>query len=214
MAWNKNLPADATKLRLSAGIIRSNWDAIETGLVPYAKLKLARQAANPTRQNNFGWIFTKNPGTGFSELYYEDDRNPASVIQLTSAGVLGSSSTAILTTGITFSGKTQVNNQTAIVSAWAQCQGTASGFAGFAYNIASCNRTATGEYTIKTTNNFINGSIAFIGTTKQIGSSTPGVLNWLTKSFSAGVVTITCEIKNRNGQHDDAPFDIMILGGI
>jgi hypothetical protein len=86
MPWNTTLPADASKLRLSAGYIRANWTALENGDVPYVKLQLAEQGSNPTRANDTGWLFTKQASSQ-TELYYEDDRNPALVTQITSAGL-------------------------------------------------------------------------------------------------------------------------------
>lgn len=40
MAWNKDLPADSSKLRLSAGYIRDNWYALEDALGASLKLGL------------------------------------------------------------------------------------------------------------------------------------------------------------------------------
>ena len=217
MTWNQSLPADASKLRLSAGLIRTNWKALEEGGVPFDSLRLQQQAVAPTRLAGHGWLFTANPGSGQTELFYEDDRNPGMSTQLTS-GVgspvpgIGAAGQLIYGSALIFSGTYQ-NVQDSFVSAWARCQGTASGFLGTAFHIASCTRTATGEYTIATDATFLDGDVAVIGTTRQLSSDTPGTFNWLVKSFAAGVVTITVEVKNRSGQHDDRAFDIMILGG-
>ena len=212
MAWNKSLPADATKLRLSASIIRSNWDAIETGGVPYTKLQLAKQAVNPTRQNSTGWLFTKDPGTGFSELYYEDDRNPAKVLELTSNGRLGNSTATAIIQNLTFNG-TYNNTQAAMVSAYARC-GSAGGVT-YGNNIASCTRTGTGNYTIVTSAVFNNANVSVQLTSYQASSDTPAGITVLSDpTFAAGQVSFDVEIKNRSGSAIDRKFFVVVCGGI
>jgi hypothetical protein len=210
MAWIKTKPANDTKLRLSPSLITENWAAIENGDVPNVKLQLAKQAGNPTQIADSGFVFTKKPSQ--TELYYADDTATPVITQITNNGGIGATTQRIYTSGITFSGSYQ-NVSDSFVSAWARCTGTASGFLGTAFHIASCTRTATGEYTIATDATFSDGDVAVIGTSRQLSSDTPGTFNWLVKSFAAGVVTVTVEIKNRSGNHVDRAFDIMILGG-
>lgn len=87
MVWDRSQPTDNTKLRLAPGVIRPNWDALETGGVPFDMLRLEEQAGNPTRVDNRGFIFAKQGSSGFTELYYLNDNNPADVTQLTSGAV-------------------------------------------------------------------------------------------------------------------------------
>lgn len=102
MTWSTNLPTDGTKLRIAPSQIRQNWQAIENGDVPYVYLRLAEQIVNPTRADDRGFLFAKDPGSGFTELYYQDSRNPANVIELTANGKMGSTSTQVLTSGVSF----------------------------------------------------------------------------------------------------------------
>lgn len=82
MSWNTANPADNSSLRLLGQLIRPNWEALETGNVPFDALKLQEQAGNPTREDNFGFLFTKEDDSQ-TQLYYMDDENPATVVQLT-----------------------------------------------------------------------------------------------------------------------------------
>lgn len=146
MVWNKTLPADSSPFRISAGLIRANWDAIETGGVPYDYLQLSEQVANPTRADNIGWLYTKESASQ-TELFYEDDRNPASVIQLTSNGRLGSSSTNIIVNTITIgSSSTQFTANQVIV---AHCTVNGAGVLVNGYNVTAATRlTDPGRYQI------------------------------------------------------------------
>jgi hypothetical protein len=143
MAWDKTLPADASKLRLSAGYIRANWTALENGDVPYVKLKLAEQAANPTRANDTGWLFTKQASSQ-TELYYEDDRNPALVTQISNNGGIGATSQILYGSAVITSGSYQ-NTQNAFISAWGSVDSSGNLTAGFGVTSA---RNSTGLYTI------------------------------------------------------------------
>lgn len=211
MAWNRSLPANATKLRLTPSILQANWDAIEFGQVPYDYLRLEKQGAAPARVANHGLVYSLNPGSGFTELYFRDDRNPSLQTRLTNNGGIGALGQLIYGSAIVLSGTYQ-NVQNSFVSAFGRCQG-AGGLAGTAFHIASCTRTAQGEYTIVTDTSFASGNVCVIATCTRPGSSTPGTFNWITKSFSVDTVTITGETKNRDGQNRDIDFDLMILGG-
>ena len=50
MAWDKNLPANTTQLRLGPGFQRANWDAIETGdsSLKVEKWNFAQRAGDPS----------------------------------------------------------------------------------------------------------------------------------------------------------------------
>ena len=44
MVWDKNNPKVTTKLRIAPAIITENWDALETGNVPFKFLQILEQA--------------------------------------------------------------------------------------------------------------------------------------------------------------------------
>lgn len=95
MAWNKNLPADNTKLRLAPGVIRDNNDALETGAVPFDAIQLQEQAASPPGGITPGaskGFFYGHPNNGQTEAFFV---NSASIIrQLTGNGLSSGNVTA------------------------------------------------------------------------------------------------------------------------
>ncbi len=212
MAWNRSLPANATKLRLTPSILQGNWDAIEFGLVPYDYIRLQKQSIAPSRIAGHGLVYGVDPGSGFVELYYRDDRNPSLQTRLTNNGGAGAPGQLLYGSAVVLSGTYQ-NVQNSFISAYGRCVATASGFSGTPFHLASCTRDAQGEYTIETDTSFLSGDICIVGTCQRPGSSTPGGFNWITKTFSVNKVTITCETKNRDGQNRDIPFDVIIVGG-
>lgn len=212
MVWNRSLPADATKLRVSQGYVRQNWDAIEFGEVPFDYIQLSEQVANPTRANDTGWVYTKQAASQ-TELFYQDDRNPASVIQLTSNNRLGSATTAIIGQTYTFNG-TYVNTQPNLVSAWARCSGSSSTLLGTPMLVTTNTRGGTGSYTVSTAAVFTSDNFAVSITPKQNSSFRPMSATWLTKTYLGGIATVTLEIRGRDGELKDTDFDIIFFGGV
>ncbi len=82
MPWDINEPQNNTKLRLAPALLRTNFAAVEQGGVPFDYLSVSEQAGNPSRADNFGQIYSKESG-GRTELFYQNDANPAVVKQLT-----------------------------------------------------------------------------------------------------------------------------------
>lgn len=211
MTWDPSKPADNTKLRVAPGLERSNWNAIQQGGVPYVKLQLAEQGANPTRADNTGWIFTKEASSQ-TELYYEDDRNPAKIIQLTSNGRIGNSAITVITQNLTFNG-TYNNNQSSMASAWARC--ASGGGVTYGFNIASSTRSGTGNYTILTNAVFNSANVVVQLTSYQASSDTPAGITVLGDPTIVGnQVSFDVEIKNRSGNAIDRKFFVAIFGGI
>lgn len=211
MTWDPSKPADNTKLRLAPGLIRVNWNAIEQGGVPYDKLQLQEQGGNPTRADNTGWLYSKEVSSQ-TELFYEDDRNPAKVIQITSNGRIGNSTVTLIAQNLTFDG-TYNNVQSSMASAWARC--ASSGGVSYGYNIASSTRTGTGTYTILTNAVFNSANVVVQLTSYQAASDTPAGITILgDPTIAAGQVSFDVEIKNRSGNAIDRRFFVAIFGGI
>lgn len=209
MAWNKNLPADASKLRLSAGIIRANWDALETGGVPYDYLQLQEQAVNPTRQNNTGWIFSKDPGSGFTEFYYEDDRNPAIVTRLTNNGGIGALGQLIYGSAIVTSGTYQ-NTQNAFCSAWARVNSAGTLLSGFG---VTSSRISTGLYEITFISALSHSNYSVVATT--FDNTTPDhnrVAMMVTQAVGSFRLRMQ-RIDQSGGNTIDVGFSVAVFGG-
>lgn len=211
MPWSTSLPADSSKIRLSAGLIRANWLALETGGVPFDYIQLQEQVLNPTQTNNSGWTYTKEFSSQ-TELYYMDDRATPKVTQITSNGRLGSSSTEVRANGITLvAGFT--NLQDGFVTAWGK--GAEAGGLDYGYNIASVTRTATGEYTILTNAVFNDANVAVLLTSYQASSNTPaGITIDGSPTIAGNQISFDIEIKDRSGVQIDRRFFFAILGGI
>ncbi|MFW9872320.1 MAG: hypothetical protein ACFFG0_04390 [Candidatus Thorarchaeota archaeon] len=85
MAWDKTKPAGSTALSASDDQIRDNWDAIESGTVPYDALKLQTQASAPSNVADYGFLYGKDVSSKV-ELYWEDEDGDE--VQLTAGGNL------------------------------------------------------------------------------------------------------------------------------
>lgn len=219
MAWDKDLPADTTKVRNGPLEIRNNNEAIEEAdatFRPYALNLIDRGSVAPPITNPPATIASTNivysrtgAVSGLSELY---SINPTHDTQVTHAGRIGSPSTGGTVSGLMYLTKTYDNAQANMVSAWAQCS-SAGGFAGFSRSIATCTRTGTGAYTLTTDPVFINASVGVM-LTCHAGAADVRVINWVTKSYGASIFTVTVTIVNDNASPRDENFDIMLVGGI
>lgn len=223
MAWDRDLPADTTKIRNGPLEIRNNNEAIEeadASFRPYALNLINRATVAPPISNtpanvtDATVVYSRTGAvSGLAELYsLNPSLSPIYDTQLTSAGRMGSPSTGATVSGLMYSTKTYDNVQANMVSAWAQCSG-AGGFVGFAHSIATCTRNSTGDYTITTDPVFINASVGVI-LTCHAGPADVRVINWVTKSYAASVFTVNVTIVNQNSSPRDENFDIMLVGGI
>lgn len=73
MPWSASEPTDNTKIRLAPAVLRTNFAALETGGVPFDALQLQKQAGDPAAIADTGFVYSKDPGTGRTECYYEKD---------------------------------------------------------------------------------------------------------------------------------------------
>ena len=219
MVWNKDLPADSTKIRDLGVVIRDNNTAIQTGdstFQPQALNLIDRASVAPPISNVPATIALTNivysrlgAVSGLPEFY---SINPTYDTQVTHAGRIGSPTTGATVSGLKYLTKTYDNAQANMVSAWAQCAG-AGGFSGFAHSIATCTHNSTGNYTITTSPVFINASVGIM-LTCHAGAADVRVANWVTKSYALSVLTVNVTIVNENASPRDEDFDIMIVGGI
>ena len=72
MPWDPSLPADNTKLRLAPAMIRANWQALETGTLPFDNVQLQEQAGDPASAANTGFLYAKQSGAR-TQAFYESD---------------------------------------------------------------------------------------------------------------------------------------------
>lgn len=213
MAWDKNFPTDATKIRLDPAGVRGNWAALENGDVPYVKLRLT-STVNPTRDNNYGWVFGKNPGTGVIELFYEDNQNPAKVTQLTNNNRIG-----VITQGVNASNfimdATSFSfgiNQMIVATGSYNSSGVLT--SGVNMSTHATPHPSTGVYNIR-----VNADVLLNNNYKvQLTSFTTGnerIINIVSKgSVTAGnPTTIQVQITSGSGSGRDEAFEVIIVGG-
>ncbi len=118
MSFDSAQPADTTKIRNLGLVLRNNFQAMASGFsdTSYAPtaLNLTEQAGNPGATANLGKVYCKTgPTSGKGELFYQDE--DANVVQLTSAGKMGSPTTNIIANTISLNnGTTQQSSSFAI----------------------------------------------------------------------------------------------------
>lgn len=209
MAWQPSLPGDDTKLRTSQGYVRGNWLALETGGVPFDMLKLENQGGDPTRESGFGWVYAKTVAS-YRELYYEDDRNAASVIQLTNNGGIGATTqilygSAVITTG------TYQNTQNSFCSAWARVDSSGSLTAG--YNVSSTSKSSTGTYVVNFSPVLSSTNYCIVATPRDTASPTHNRVAMVTGQ-AVGSCTIRIQrINQGSNDFEDTSFYIAVFGG-
>lgn len=218
MAWSTTLPANSTKIRLTPSVLQANWVAIETGGVPYDTLKLQKQGAAPARSDGFGWVYGLDPGTGFTELYYEDDRATSLKTQITNgAGTptqgLGATTQLVYASGLRFDTSYSYKATNFIT---ARCSVASDGTPSMALN-ATASKTGTGEYTVTISSGTLQvNSYQVIATCFETSGGDTAILNLLTKAVvnPATTTVITLNTKRRSdGGLRDTPFEIIIVGG-
>lgn len=213
MAWNKNLPADNSKVRLVPGYLRANWSALEDGDVPYDKIYLNKQAVDPTGVPNAGYIFPKDPGTGITEIYYKDSQAAANAIQLTSSARLGAATTPMICESIQAVngykiGASYTNTQNAFCSAWAVVDLNGNLLSG--YGLTS-SRNLVGDYTLNFSAALTGANYVVIGTvfTSLTRARVLYCYNRLAASFSVRTQAVNANA----GTYEDADFMVTVFGG-
>ncbi len=219
MVWDKNLPANSTKLRLSPAIFQANWDAIETGGVPYDTLQLSKQVAAPARQNNTGWIYGRDPGSGITELYYEDDQNPSVNIQLTSSGTMGASTTVGTFSSLAIGDTSTIADKNTVVIAWGKFNSSGALVYGKNMTAAAVPHPYLGTFDVNVDADFlINASYAVFGNVFHTGSDSSSVRALEPMSMPLPVVatptTIRVRIRSASGLTNTLDyFFIQVIGG-
>lgn len=215
MTWDPSLPANNSLVRLSPGYIRTNWNAIQEGEVPYKKLQLSKQVANPTRANDIGWLYVKQINSQ-EELFYQDDRNPALVTQITKNNRIGTPTQGVNasnfimdSTGFTYG----INQMIVATGSFNSSGALVSGV-----NMVAVSHTGTGRYTVAINADVVlNANYKVLVSCLNDGSFSDSerVINIVTKgAVSAGnPVNIQLGIRSGGGTANDQAFEVIIVGG-
>lgn len=214
MVWNAARPADSDRIRLSAGLIRDNWAAIETGIVPYDTISLQNQASWAALSGHNRLYAYTSAVSGKIEL--ESVNDAGQTVYLTEGGVLGSQnqsarfstlrvSSIRFDSTFSYTGSLMINARGSI---------SAGGSASMAVNLSSSS-TGTGEYLITipagvlTVNSYqIQVTPKYDGQNVIAGYYNKGSVN------PANPTTFSVLIATRSGGSPiDNPFDVVVIGG-
>jgi hypothetical protein len=212
MTWAPLQPTNSTKLRSAPGVIRTNWAAIEAGLVPFKNLRIVKLAVGnvPTSVANQGFLYGKQSNSN-TELFYINDNSQ--IVQLTRGGKIANTDIPLLTSGVSFDDSYFYKASNLIA---ARASVADDGTVNMADGITSAN-TGTGLYTITVDSGRLQTNTYQILTTAFTSASSDHmILNLLTKPAvnSATTTVITLEtIKRDGGGHKNTSFEIAILGG-
>jgi len=92
MAWDKTYPVPTTKIRDLSNGIPDNWDAIETADTTFTPdgLNLTKQGADLSKLADNIRLYTKDDGSGDTQLFAINDASSAVINQLTGAKISNS----------------------------------------------------------------------------------------------------------------------------
>lgn len=216
MVWLKDEPTTATKISQLATILTNNQNGIQNGEVPFVNLRLT-SSSDPARNDNYSWVYGKDPGTSLIELFFEDNDNPAHVIQLTSGGNLGSVTTPLIGSQIALSSSLNYFDGQFVTA-----YGYFNNVGAFQYgrNMAANGspHPGTGQFQVDVNADvLINANYIVVGIVFQGGLSSGTSAKSVNASIlpapvAATPTTLTIEVRQESGRAD-FPFMLMICGG-
>lgn len=216
MVWNPSRPADSDRIRLSAGLLRDNFQAIEDGNVPYTTISLEQQASFPPLANHnrlYGYL---NATSGNTELMSVN--NAGQIVYLTEGGLLGASNqngrfSSIWTSNLSFDGLYPYSGQLMVTA-----RGTISlsGLISSNYNL-TVSKTGTGQYTLTIPAGVMNfNSYQVILTPQYLGGGNTALPYLVTKPTINPANPTLINIETRSvisGNRFDNAFEVIIVGG-
>jgi hypothetical protein len=184
--------------------------------VPSDKWQLQRQAGDPGSIASTGLIYTKDGGSGISELYYENDNGTPDIVQLTTTDGIGGLSQKVYTNNVVMKpGAVERSNpQQAFCCAYGVITGATGDLGAGSYNITSSVRNSAGNYTI-TWNFTATGQFTYlpIVSVRKLGSSQLWG-SYISNQQTTSVIVKTFEINFGSGDRSfsDADFCIAVFG--
>lgn len=215
MTFNAALPAPSTKLR-NVSVITDNFSAILTGdssFEPYAINLVNRDSiplGDPAAIATSYILFGKEDPDGNVEFFGIDP--DSNVIQITQAGALGSSTTKLSGSSITFDKGVTTMSKDQQVSGWLRVSGAGAVVA------ASQNLTPANDLTVSR----VSAGLYTIGFT--IAPVTTDFVGMATCANTSSRRSISCEnytattfqvriYSNSTGSNEDEPFQVVVFGG-
>lgn len=215
MAWDKTLPANSTKIRNYPTVLTDNFSAVEEGDITLKHWQVnfiernavpgAPPPANdPTRADDTMILFSKQDGSGNTELFLMDDNSPANIIQLSENGSFGSASTAFSMDRFSFDSGTTTFNENNVINAHGRFN---SGGTAIYVNACTVAKAGTGRYNVTFSTPRSNVNYAVTANTDDTGNS---------RVCKIGNVTVNgfqIHVVQKDGNSRDIGCHFMVVGG-
>jgi len=212
MPWNASKPADSDRIRLSAALIRENFDALELGTVPYDTLSLQNQASFPalTAHNRiYGYT---NVISGQVELL---SVNPAgNTVFLTEGGKIGSTTQNAIFANViatSFTLGTITNTQNAFCNGWVSFDDLGAILG--SYNVTSVTKLSTGVYQIVWSIVLSSSNYCVNATAKDTAPSGHNKTAMVVAQTTTSVTIRLQRIDQSSGNFRDTACCVSIFGG-
>lgn len=220
MAWNSAKPAAGDQLADSQSDIKGNFQAIETGSSDFFndKINLKERADTPTEITNRFQLYTKEIDSQ-SELFgrNDDSTEADSVVQITHAGNLGSTTTTLEMQDMTFdaSNSAYLMGKNSMISCHGYINSSGTLITGRSRNVASASY-GSNQYTITT--DAVFGSDASIAKALVFAIPESTSDRWATVSSApagdgAGTMTFKVQVRNTSGSSFQTALHFMVIGG-
>jgi hypothetical protein len=214
MVWNASRPADSDRIRLSAGLIRDNFQALELGNVPFDTISLQNQATFPALSGHNRLYGFTSPVSGKIELC--DVNDAGQIVVMTENGLLGSQNqnarfASVFTTNLSFDGTFPYTGRLMIN---ARASVSSGGSSSMAVNMSS-SRTSTGEYLITIPAGILTVNSYQVQVTPFYDSQNV-LAGYYSKSTvnPANPTTFRVHIATRSGGNaTDNAFEVIVIGG-
>jgi|ERR1051325_4076959 hypothetical protein len=216
MVWNAARPADSDRIRLSAGLIRDNWVALETGTTPFDTISLEAQGAYPALAGHNRLYSYLSGVSGKIELCSVN--NTGQIVLLTENGVVGSQGqnarfASVYTTNISFDGAFPYTGSLMVT---ARCSMASNGASSMAVNCTGSFR-GTGKYRVTipagvlTVNSYqVQVSLAYNGSQDTM---IPMIVSKPTINPANPTVIDIDTLYRSDGSYRNTPLDVVIIGG-
>lgn len=216
MAWDKTLPANATKIRNYPAVLTANFTALEEAdsSLQQWKINLIQRNAipsappvTPAKITNVIQVYAKQSIFSRSELFVTDDHSTPNTIQLTQDGKIGAQGQDVRANNYFYGADTLGRGSWASPTIVGRISASGTVQAG-SQGIASV--TLSGSvFTVNFSASRITNTNYMVLVTPERGSSNPRFACWENKSTSS----VDVRVVNQNGTLAPEAFDIVIFGG-
>ena len=221
MAWDRELPANNTKIRYYPTVLQDNFSAIEQGgdSLQLWKINMIQRNAipsapvvTPARVDNTMQMYSKQNADGLTDLYVLDDRGTANDIELTENGKIGGRSQDFVMNNFYFGTDAVSYGQWAVpsvVGAINSSGGVMTGSVGIDSTSVLTSSPSRGRR-ITFTSGYITNTNYFVVLTPILSSGSTGYVMFTTNKTAT---TVDVYYQIITGTTANIQFDIAIFGG-